>query len=36
MMDNHKDELDKTKVEYNKLKKAMDELRSSEVYYIYI
>ncbi|KAK3135188.1 hypothetical protein QOZ80_5BG0415790 [Eleusine coracana subsp. coracana] len=31
MMDNHKGELDKTKEEYNKLKKAMDELRASEV-----
>jgi hypothetical protein len=26
MMDNHKGELDKTKEEYNKLKKTMDEL----------
>uniref|UniRef100_A0A0A9CLT2 Uncharacterized protein n=1 Tax=Arundo donax TaxID=35708 RepID=A0A0A9CLT2_ARUDO len=31
MMDNHKDELEKTKEEYNKIKKAMDELRASEV-----
>lgn len=31
MIDNHKEELDKTKGEYNKLKKAMDELRASEV-----
>ncbi|CAD6333346.1 unnamed protein product [Miscanthus lutarioriparius] len=31
MIDNHKVELDKTKEEYTKLKKAMDELRASEV-----
>jgi len=31
MIDNHKDELDKTKKEYTKLKKALDELRASEV-----
>ena len=31
MIDNHKDELDKTKEEYTKLKKALDELRASEV-----
>ena len=31
MIDNHKVELDKTKEEYTKLKKAMDELRTSEV-----
>ncbi|XP_023156191.1 structural maintenance of chromosomes protein 4 [Zea mays] len=31
MIDNHKVELDKTKEEYTKLKKAMDELRATEV-----
>ncbi|CAN6332537.1 unnamed protein product [Urochloa humidicola] len=31
MIDDHKDELDKTKEEYTKLKKALDELRASEV-----
>jgi structural maintenance of chromosome 4 len=36
MMDNHKGELDKTKEEYNKLKKTMDELRASEVFNLYL
>jgi structural maintenance of chromosome 4 len=36
MMDNHKAELDKTKEEYNKLKKTMDELRASEVSNLYL
>lgn len=31
MIDNHKVELEKTKEEYTKLKRAMDELRASEV-----
>lgn len=31
MIDNHKVELDKTKEEYSKLTKALDELRASEV-----
>jgi hypothetical protein len=31
MIDSHKEELDKTKEDYNKTKKVVDELRASEV-----
>lgn len=31
LIDQHKDVLDETKAEYNKLKKTMDELRAAEV-----